>query len=461
MANFKIMRNGLNTEIVGDPHIGQSSEDVTVEITDDGTYQQYDKKLYYSYGYRNQIYRAIADENSSNEFVIPMTAFLEPGIVKLSLELSNGTNKPTCNACFIIATDGAKSVAASDILPDDAIWEKYVESYVKSHADTLKGEKGDKGDKGAQGPQGEKGEKGDKGDKGDIGPQGEKGEKGDKGDTGSVENLKIGGVNLLSGTKDFSGDWINTNMVISEEKYNGFVVLKNNVANWSATSKKVNLEIGKKYTYSAYVKNTDEKNIIHFFNGDRDEKIFHIKDNEWNRFTIPFTAADGKDRPRFSCEANSAGSFYICGIKLEREETPTDWSPSIEDVEKNILSYSSDAELSSTSTNPVQNKVIKAELDKKAYATDLGVKKVIHTASDTNVTINSGEYHVFPTMASLTITPGKIGNDKMFICGFEFTSGSTPTVLTLTGCTLSNSDDVTAGTYEVNILGNSAIVRLR
>ena len=36
MANFKIMRNGLNTEIVGDPHIGQSSEDVTVEVTDDG-----------------------------------------------------------------------------------------------------------------------------------------------------------------------------------------------------------------------------------------------------------------------------------------------------------------------------------------------------------------------------------------------------------------------------------------
>lgn len=120
-----------------------------------------------------------------------------------------------------------------------------------------------------------------------------------------------------------------------------------------------------------------------------------------------------------------------------------------------------DAELSSTSTNPVQNKVIKAELDKKAYATDLGVKKVIHTASDTNVTINSGEYHVFPTMASLTITPGNVGTDKMFICGFEFTSGSTPTVLTLKGCTLSNSDDVTTGTYEVNILGTSAIVRLR
>lgn len=120
-----------------------------------------------------------------------------------------------------------------------------------------------------------------------------------------------------------------------------------------------------------------------------------------------------------------------------------------------------DSALSSTSTNPVQNKIIKAELDKKANTTDLGVKKVTHTTSDTNVTINSGEYHVFPTMSSLTITPGAVGTDKMFICGFEFTSGATPTVLTLTGCTLSNSDDVTTGTYEVNILGTSAIVRAR
>ena len=120
-----------------------------------------------------------------------------------------------------------------------------------------------------------------------------------------------------------------------------------------------------------------------------------------------------------------------------------------------------DTTLSNTSTNPVQNKVIKSELDKKANSTDLGVKKVTHTASDTNVTIKSGEYHVFPTMSSLTITPGAVGTDKKFICGFEFTSGSTPTVLTLTGCTLSNSDDVTTGTYEVNILGTSAIIRKR
>ena len=120
-----------------------------------------------------------------------------------------------------------------------------------------------------------------------------------------------------------------------------------------------------------------------------------------------------------------------------------------------------DTALSATSVNPVQNKVIKSELDKKANSTDLGVKKITHTASDVAVTINSGEYHVFPTMSSLTITPGAVETNRMFICGFEFTSGSTPTVLTLKGCTLSNSDDVTTGTYEVNILGTSAIVRMR
>lgn len=157
MANFTIMRKGLNTKIMGDRRIGQSSEDVTVEVTDDGTYQEYDKNLYYLYGYRNQVYHAIADKNSSGEFVIPVTAFLEPGIVKLSLELSNGTNKPTCNACFIKITEGAKSVAASDILPDEKSWQSYIQSYIKSNAEEFKG---DTGPQGQQGPQGEKGDTG-------------------------------------------------------------------------------------------------------------------------------------------------------------------------------------------------------------------------------------------------------------------------------------------------------------
>ena len=355
MANFKIMRNGLNTEIVGDPHIGQSSEDITVAVTDDGTYTGYEKKLYYSYGYRNQIYRAIADENSSNEFVIPMTAFLEPGMVKLSLELSKGTNKPTCNAVFIIVTEGAKSVAASDILPDDATWEQYVASYVKSHADTLKGERGEKGEQGTPGK-----------------------------DAVSISDIKKTSTSGLTDTYE--------------------------ITLTDGTKRTFNVNNGKGIKSIAKTSTS----------GLTDTYTITYNDGTTSTFTVN------------NGEKGDAGK-----------------------------SATVDAELSSDSTNPVQNKVIKSELDKKAYTDDLGIKKVTHTSNDTAVTINSGEYHVFPTMSSLTITPGKVGTDKMFICGFEFTSGSTPTVLTLTGCTLSNSDDVTTGTYEVNILGNSAIVRLR
>lgn len=129
MANFKIMRNGLNTEIVGDPHIGQSSEDVTVAVTDDGTFSGYTKRLYYSYCYHNEVHRALCAVNSNNEFIIPVQAFYEPGLVKLTVELSNGDNKPSCNACFLTVTNGAKDINAA-VLPSEKTWQEYVDSYL-------------------------------------------------------------------------------------------------------------------------------------------------------------------------------------------------------------------------------------------------------------------------------------------------------------------------------------------
>lgn len=61
----------------------------------------------------------------------------------------------------------------------------------------LKGAKGDKGDVGPQGLRGEKGEQGVKGEqglKGDTGPKGETGEQGAKGDTGTPATIKVGTV---------------------------------------------------------------------------------------------------------------------------------------------------------------------------------------------------------------------------------------------------------------------------
>ncbi len=138
MANFTITRNGLYAELLEDAHLGQSSENITVAVKDDGSYSGYTKRLYYSYCYHNEVHRALSAVNSNSEYVIPVQAFFEPGIVKLSVELSNGTNRPTCNACFLIVTHGAKDVDAS-VLPSEKTWQEYVDSYLaKARESALK-----------------------------------------------------------------------------------------------------------------------------------------------------------------------------------------------------------------------------------------------------------------------------------------------------------------------------------
>lgn len=120
-----------------------------------------------------------------------------------------------------------------------------------------------------------------------------------------------------------------------------------------------------------------------------------------------------------------------------------------------------DNALSSTSVNPVANKAVTNALNAKAEKSDLGID-IVNTSQST-ITMQSGKYYVFGEMANINVTCEAVAQGKAFICGFEFSSGSTPTSLTLNKCTLtSDSDDVVANkTYEVNILNGSAIVRAR
>lgn len=120
-----------------------------------------------------------------------------------------------------------------------------------------------------------------------------------------------------------------------------------------------------------------------------------------------------------------------------------------------------DNALSNTSVNPVANKAVTNALKAKAEKSDLGID-IVNTSQST-ITMQSGKYYVFGEMANINVTCEAVAQGKAFICGFEFSSGSTPTSLTLNKCTLtSDSDDVVANkTYEVNILNGSAIVRAR
>jgi hypothetical protein len=120
-----------------------------------------------------------------------------------------------------------------------------------------------------------------------------------------------------------------------------------------------------------------------------------------------------------------------------------------------------DTALSATSNNAIANRAVTNALNAKVDKTELGID-IVNTSQST-ITMQSGKYYVFGEMASINVTCEATPSGKAFICGFEFSSGSTPTSLTLNKCTLtSDSDDVVANkTYEVNILNGSAIVRAR
>lgn len=120
-----------------------------------------------------------------------------------------------------------------------------------------------------------------------------------------------------------------------------------------------------------------------------------------------------------------------------------------------------DSALSATSNNAIANKAVTNALNAKADKTELGID-IVNTSQST-IIMQTGKYYVFDEMASINVTCEATPSGKAFICGFEFSSGSTPTSLTLNKCTLtSDSDDVVANKkYEVNILNGSAIVRVR
>lgn len=77
------------------------------------------------------------------------------------------------------------------------------------------------------------------------------------------------------------------------------------------------------------------------------------------------------------------------------------------------------------------------------------------TASDTSVTLQTGKFYVFPTMASLAVTVTATG-----MYAFRFTSGATPTTLTVTGATMPDSFTVEANkVYEVNVYQGYGVVQ--
>lgn len=115
-----------------------------------------------------------------------------------------------------------------------------------------------------------------------------------------------------------------------------------------------------------------------------------------------------------------------------------------------------DAELSDSSTNPVQNNVIAEKV--KGLADKVTV--VDHGTNDTTFTLTPNVYHKWGEVATLTLTLGTPTDGVVNEYMAQFVSGTTATVLTLPETVKWMGDNtIEAGkTYQLSIIDNLAVL---
>ena len=139
-------------------------------------------------------------------------------------------------------------------------------------------------------------------------------------------------LNLLDGTKDFSGTWINSSSWVTDGTYKGLTVKTQNVP-WTPTSKKFTVLTSGTYTISEYVRNTGTEGAASYLN--INGSIVAQKDNgthfDWK--VVSFTRALSKgDVISLETHNGTTGQISVAGYKVEYGSTATPWTSSASEV---------------------------------------------------------------------------------------------------------------------------------
>ena len=179
-----------------------------------------------------------------------------------------------------------------------------------------------------------------------------------------VDNLKIGGTQLLRGTNTVTeltttgtyseGTWrsasggtgTRTSIDISNSPNanikKGWELVSTN-GNVDICQDKVPVISGVQYTMSCYAKGTGSLKL-QYGNNPYPSKSFAIN-SEWTKYSFTFTIGENSDGVSNSlCNmyfgTQGVATIQICGMKLEQGNVATDWMPAPEDTEKKFDEYS-------------------------------------------------------------------------------------------------------------------------
>lgn len=160
-----------------------------------------------------------------------------------------------------------------------------------------------------------------------------------------IASVRVGGVNLFKGSKDFSGSWVNLgNWTRESEKYQGMAVMSR-VGTWFGISQAFETQKGEVYTLSFYIKSSIDRDRINvYFTHASTNQLARTSpymssvaiSNEWQRTSVTFEITEsGFILPRIE-RFNTEAPVYVAGLKLERGNISTDYSEAPEDIEGQI-----------------------------------------------------------------------------------------------------------------------------
>ena len=142
-------------------------------------------------------------------------------------------------------------------------------------------------------------------------------------------------LNLLDGTRDFSGDWVNAGIWINDGTYKGLTV-KSYQGTWNGTFKKYIVPQDGLYTWSSFVKSeSDAPNVFRvlFINNIQKPIVGLGRKFDWFRDSVTVSLKKGDEVIfNYGNSENNGGKISIAGYKLETGPIATPWMPSAKEV---------------------------------------------------------------------------------------------------------------------------------
>ena len=220
--------------------------------------------------------------------------------------------------------------------------------------------------------------------------------------TEAINNIKVGGRNIYIRTKSIQrSDWGNVGYWATTEVVDGFTVFSR-TGTWCGLYQNIVLEQGVEYTLSAYVKGDGTARINGYTDAGTMSPNFvqnSIAPTNWTRMSFVFsTNSTVSVRPRFENSVDGA-ILKLYGLKLEKGNKASDWTPAPEDIDSNISTL--DTKVTTTS-----NKVatIETNLNSITQRVSSTESKVTTITTDFNNLQIGGRNLVNKTIDSFIVT---------------------------------------------------------